>query len=108
MLSLLTIVLQHERMELVQRGVMLSVKHATVSFAALSYWLALYKFTHHHRQPALTLICVFVFYTVHCALQIDGQTAQGSTALMLACKRGHTEVVRVLLTAGAEINIKDT
>lgn len=42
------------------------------------------------------------------ALQIDGQTAQGSTALMLACKRGHTEVVQVLLTAGAEINIKDT
>ena len=46
---------------------------------------------------------------VHTALvQIDGQTAQGSTALMLACKRGHTDVVRVLLAAGAEINIKDT
>lgn len=36
------------------------------------------------------------------------QTAQGSTALMLACKRGHEEVVRVLLTAGAELHQKDS
>lgn len=36
------------------------------------------------------------------------QTAQGSTALMLACKRGHEDVVRVLLTAGAELHQKDS
>lgn len=40
--------------------------------------------------------------------RVDLQTAQGSTALMLACKRGHEEVVRVLLTAGAELHQKDS
>ncbi|CAM9945556.1 unnamed protein product, partial [Hapterophycus canaliculatus] len=45
---------------------------------------------------------------IHHKADIDGQTAQGSTALMLACKRGHEEVVRVLLTAGAELHQKDS
>lgn len=54
-------------------------------------------------------------FQVHVALtrlvfpvRIFPQTAQGSTALMLACKRGHEEVVRVLLTAGAELHQKDS
>lgn len=33
--------------------------------------------------------------------------SQGSTALMLACKRGHEEVVEVLVSRGAEIYMRD-
>jgi ankyrin repeat protein len=39
---------------------------------------------------------------------IDCQTVQGSTALMLACKRQHVSVVEALLIAGAEMFIKDS
>jgi ankyrin repeat protein len=38
---------------------------------------------------------------------IDGQTAQASTALMLATKRGHKEVVLTLLKYGANMDILD-
>lgn len=52
------------------------------------------------------LLCVYIVpWWSSCN---HGQTAQGSTALMLACKRGHEEVVRVLLTAGAELHQKDS
>ena len=39
---------------------------------------------------------------------IDGRTVQGSTALMLSCKRGHIDVVETLLKAGAELSVKDS
>lgn len=39
---------------------------------------------------------------------IDCQTVQGSTALMLACKRQHEAVVDVLVTAGAEMFVQDS
>ncbi|MCR9294558.1 MAG: PQQ-binding-like beta-propeller repeat protein [bacterium] len=38
---------------------------------------------------------------------VDQQTEYGATALMFAAGRGHAEVVRILLEAGAEPNLKD-
>ena len=29
------------------------------------------------------------------------------TALMWACKRGHTEIVKALVAAGADVNLRD-
>ncbi len=40
-------------------------------------------------------------------LQVDGTTSQGSSALMLACKRKHIDVVEALLVAGADMHIRD-
>jgi ankyrin repeat protein len=35
---------------------------------------------------------------------IDAANADGFTALITACKMGHTEVVRLLLQRGADVN----
>ncbi len=52
---------------------------------------------------------VVLIYLHHCnlPLKVDGTTSQGSTALMLACKRKHIEVVKALLVAGADIHLRD-
>jgi hypothetical protein len=39
--------------------------------------------------------------------EVDAMTMQKSTSLMLACKREHLEVVKILITAGCELMIKD-
>jgi hypothetical protein len=38
---------------------------------------------------------------------MDEQTAQGSTALMLACKRGHEKCAELLVSMGAENYMRD-
>ncbi len=40
-------------------------------------------------------------------MQVDSTTSQGSTALMLACKRKHIKVVEALLVAGADMHLRD-
>ena len=40
-------------------------------------------------------------------LNIDHTNEEGKTALMLACERGHEDIVHSLLTAGANVNIQD-
>lgn len=39
---------------------------------------------------------------------MDVQDANGHTALFRACERGHTEVVMILIHAGADILLQDT
>uniref|UniRef100_A0A1X7U7A0 Uncharacterized protein n=2 Tax=Amphimedon queenslandica TaxID=400682 RepID=A0A1X7U7A0_AMPQE len=41
------------------------------------------------------------------AVNIDYTYEKGKTALMLACERGHKDIVHSLLTAGANVNIQD-
>uniref|UniRef100_A0A1X7THF6 Death domain-containing protein n=1 Tax=Amphimedon queenslandica TaxID=400682 RepID=A0A1X7THF6_AMPQE len=41
-------------------------------------------------------------------LELDRHTnSEGKTALMFACERGHEDIVRTLLSAGANVNIQD-
>ena len=40
-------------------------------------------------------------------VNIDHTNEKGKTALMLACKRGHEDIVLSLLSAGADVNIQD-
>uniref|UniRef100_A0A1X7T627 Death domain-containing protein n=1 Tax=Amphimedon queenslandica TaxID=400682 RepID=A0A1X7T627_AMPQE len=40
-------------------------------------------------------------------VNIDHTNEEGKTALMLACKRGHEDIVHSLLSAGANVNIQD-
>ena len=40
-------------------------------------------------------------------VNIDHTNEEGKTALMLACERGHEDIVHSLLSAGANINIQD-
>ena len=40
-------------------------------------------------------------------VNIDHTNEEGKTALMLACERGHEDIVHSLLSAGANVNIRD-
>uniref|UniRef100_A0A1X7T7C4 Uncharacterized protein n=1 Tax=Amphimedon queenslandica TaxID=400682 RepID=A0A1X7T7C4_AMPQE len=40
-------------------------------------------------------------------VNIDHTNEEGKTALMLACERGHEDIVHSLLSAGANVNIQD-
>uniref|UniRef100_A0A1X7SQE0 Uncharacterized protein n=1 Tax=Amphimedon queenslandica TaxID=400682 RepID=A0A1X7SQE0_AMPQE len=40
-------------------------------------------------------------------VNIDHTNEEGRTALMLACERGHEDIVHSLLSAGADVNIQD-
>ena len=40
-------------------------------------------------------------------VEVDAKTKYGATALSFACDRGHLEIVRMLLDAGADINAED-
>ena len=40
-------------------------------------------------------------------VNIDHTNEEGKTALMLACERGHEDIVHSLLSAGAKVNIQD-
>ena len=40
-------------------------------------------------------------------VNIDHTNEEGKTALMLACERGHEDIVHRLLSAGADVNIQD-
>ncbi|XP_065831398.1 uncharacterized protein [Oscarella lobularis] len=41
------------------------------------------------------------------AVDVNGQTNDGSTALMLACEKGHLSTVRILCSYGCDVNVKD-
>jgi len=41
-------------------------------------------------------------------IDVDTSTDYGATALFYACDRGHLEIVKVLIAAGADVNVKDT
>ena len=40
-------------------------------------------------------------------VNIDHTNEEGKTALMLACERGHEDIVHSLLSAGANVNLQD-
>lgn len=40
--------------------------------------------------------------------EIDAVTHEDTTALLLACRRGNVEVVRVLVTSGCELSVRDS
>ncbi|MGA9772951.1 MAG: ankyrin repeat domain-containing protein [Blastocatellia bacterium] len=39
---------------------------------------------------------------------VNAKTQYGATALSYACDKGHTEVVKLLIERGADVNVKDT
>jgi len=44
---------------------------------------------------------------IEAGIDVDAQTKDGATALMLASRTGHSEITRMLMEAGAEVNTQD-
>ncbi len=59
------------------------------------------------RAIGSSLVVLLYLNCCNLPLQVDGTTSQGSSALMLACKRKHIEVVEALLVAGADMHLRD-
>ena len=56
-------------------------------------------------SPVCLLVCSVVLGIANVTRYSTKQI--GATALMLAANRGHNEVIRILLEAGANVHIKD-